>query len=259
MKYNLQHMSWEEVEELRDKSGGVAIVPAGSTEQHGRHLPCGTDAFSAIGIANELGKRVGALVTPPLWFGWSPHHMAYPGTITLRPEILVEVIVDICKSLVHHGFKRIVVINGHRVANLPPLQQGVWRAKTETGANIMLVDPHYMGYTIAKELNIVPIGHAGEFETSHIMYLHPDLVKPEKIVKYDPPADKFHVIDVREPGDRVTWVPSIPPTGERYEKLREVSGGVHGDPTNASKEKGKKIHEAVVNNIAELIEMIRRE
>ncbi|MFQ5710822.1 MAG: creatininase family protein [Candidatus Geothermarchaeales archaeon] len=258
MGYNLQHLSWEEVEDLREKAKGVAIVPVGSVEQHGRHLPCGTDSLSAIGVADDVAKRVKALVVPPLWFGWSPHHMAYPGTITLRPEVLIELVLDVCKSLAHHGFKRIIIINGHRVANVPPLQQAAWKVREATDANIVLVDLDSMGDTVRRELNLASFGHCDEFETSHLLYLHPDLVKEDRISKYTPKPKRFHVWDSQIPGDKITWVPSKPPAGEEYERLREVSGGVHSDPTASTREKGRRIHEALVKNIAELIEDMRK-
>ena len=79
----LQNMKWEEVENALERSENVAIIPVGSTEQHGKHLPLGSDSFAAIGLADDVAKRTGAVVAPPIWFGWSPHHMWLPGTITL--------------------------------------------------------------------------------------------------------------------------------------------------------------------------------
>lgn len=84
---------------LSVKSKGVAIVPIGSVEQHSYHLPLGTDTYVAMTIAEEAAEKTGAVLTPPVWFGWSPHHMVLPGTVTIRPEVLSELTYDIIESL----------------------------------------------------------------------------------------------------------------------------------------------------------------
>ena len=113
----LETKSWPEAEEAIAASGGVAIVPIGSVEQHSLHLPLGTDSYVAITLAEDAGEQTGAVVTPPVWFGWSPHHMVRPGTITIRPEVMADLTYDIIKSLAHHGLTKIVLINGHRIVN----------------------------------------------------------------------------------------------------------------------------------------------
>ena len=246
----LQNMKWEEVEKALERSENVAIIPVGSIEQHGKHLPLGSDSFAAIGLADDVAKRTGAVVAPPIWFGWSPHHMWLPGTITLRPETLIEVVVDVCKSLVHHGFRKIVIINGHRMANLPPLQLACARVEEETDSIVKLVDPLPMSEGIREELNVPPLGHADEMETSHMLFLHPELCEMDKVVKYVPPPSKYV-------GD--TWFPHRPPTGEALEDLKRKSAGSGLWPEYATKEKGEMIHKAIVNNIVELIETLRKE
>lgn len=245
----LQNMKWEEVEEALGRSENVAIVPVGSTEQHGKHLPLGSDSFAAIGLADDVAKRTGAVVAPPIWFGWSPHHMWLPGTITLRPETLIDVVVDVCKSLIHHGFRKIVIINGHRMANLPPLQLACARVEQETDSIVKLVDPMPMSEEIREELDIPPLGHADEMETSHMLFLLPELCEMEKVVKYVPPPSK----DFAD-----TWFPRRPPAGEALEELKRKSGGTGKWPEYATKEKGEMIHIAIVKNIVELIENLKK-
>ncbi|MCI1931581.1 MAG: creatininase family protein, partial [Clostridia bacterium] len=75
----LQTKSWQEAKELIKSSKGVAIIPIGSVEQHGYHLPIGTDTYVAITLAEDAAKETGAIIVPPVWFGWSPHHMVLPG------------------------------------------------------------------------------------------------------------------------------------------------------------------------------------
>ncbi|KON29373.1 hypothetical protein AC482_06605 [miscellaneous Crenarchaeota group-15 archaeon DG-45] len=249
MRVRLQEMKWEEVEEALGRSGGVAIVPVGSTEQHGRHLPLGTDSFNAIGLAEDAARRTGAVVAPPIWFGWSPHHMWLPGTVTLRPEVLTELVVDVCRSLAHHGFGRIVIVNGHRMANLPPLQQAAARVRSETDASVTLLDPYPMSEGIRRELDIPEIGHGDEMETSHMLFLHPALVEMEKAVEITPPPRK----KVEE-----VWVPHRPPAGEEFEELKRTTGGAGSYPVHASREKGEKLHNALVDLMVELIEDLKK-
>lgn len=94
----LQSLTWEEVAQKTRESKNTIILPVGSTEQHGTHLPVGTDTMVAIALAESAARKAEVLVAPPLWFGWSPHHMVLPGTITIRPEILIEVVYDVVKS-----------------------------------------------------------------------------------------------------------------------------------------------------------------
>jgi creatinine amidohydrolase len=241
----LQNMKWEEVEKALTTSNGVALIPVGSTEQHGKHLPLGTDSFAAIGLANDVGERTGAVVTPPIWFGWSPHHMWLPGTISLKPETLIGVVVDVCKSLVHHGFNKLVVINGHRMANLPPLQIACGRVQHETEAIVKLVDPYPLSEEIRKELKISELGHGDDMETSHMLFLHPELCEMDKVVKYIPSTGKDR---------RDSWIPHKLPTGEESNYLRRETAGTGRWPENASKENGKIIHNAVVDGIVRIIE-----
>jgi creatinine amidohydrolase len=244
----LQDMRWEEVEEAQVQSGGVVLIPVGSTEQHGGHLPLGTDSYAAIGLAEDVAERTGGVVAPPIWFGWSPHHMWLSGTITLRPETLIEVVVDICKSLVHHGFDKIVVINGHRMANLPPLQIACGRVQMETKATVKLVDPYPLSEEIRDDLKISQLGHGDDMETSHMLYLHPELCEMEKVVKYIPPMGKDH---------NDTWIPHPLPMGKEKDRLKRETAGTSRWPENASRENGERIHKAVVKGIVELIESLR--
>ena len=250
----IQDMTWEEVKEMLEKTD-VAIVPVGSTEQHGLHAPLGTDSMIAIKLAEEVAEKTGVVVAPPLWFGWSPHHMAYPGTITIRPEVMTEIVVDLCKSLIQHGFRKIVVINGHREANLPPLKEAAWRVREDTDAYVAIVDPFYIGDTVGRQIRTSEpggIGHADELETSHMLYLYPNLMKMEKAVKNIPKPRKFHMFDPYVQTDRVF----IPSTIEDFKK-RTAPSGVSGDPTKASREKGEKYHKALINNLVEFIEQLK--
>ncbi|MHB1132830.1 MAG: creatininase family protein [Chloroflexota bacterium] len=257
----LHEMKWPEVAEYL-KTNDTALVPVGSIEQHGPHLPLVTDAAEAATVAEEAAKRTGTLATPVLWFGWSPHHLAFPGSITLGAETLVRVVEDICTSLVYHGFRKIVIVNGHRIANLPPLEIAQTRLRNRTGAYVAIVD---VMLSARKEMEAIcagqpgAIGHACEVETSHMLYTHPHLVDMSLAVanvhtpdaKYSP---HFAPLDPYQDKDMVGLKTTIEEYGARQRPL-----GTGGDPTLASAEKGRLIFEAIVANTVEIVERVKAE
>lgn len=115
-KILLAEMTWPEVRERLSKTD-IALVPIGSTEQHGPHLPLQTDTFIAYEIAKRAAEMVKedvkAVVAPPIPFGVSSEWMSKPGTITLSPDTCAAIVKDVCMSLLHHGFRKIVIVNGH--------------------------------------------------------------------------------------------------------------------------------------------------
>ena len=108
----LAEMSWEEVKEYLARDDRV-ILPLGSTEEHGRHLGLGTDSIEAEAIARGAGEATGVIVAPTLNYGMALMQMAFPGTIALRPTTLIAVLDDVFRSLYRHGFRRVLIVNGH--------------------------------------------------------------------------------------------------------------------------------------------------
>ncbi|MGD2125197.1 MAG: creatininase family protein [Desulfobacteraceae bacterium] len=246
----LQEMRWQQVQELRHKKKRLAIIPVGSVEQHGFHLPLGTDSMVAIKLAQDAAERTKAIVTPPLWFGWSPHHLALPGTITVRPEILIEVVFDVLSSLATNGFDRLVIVNGHRIANIPWIQIAAEKAQRELGVKVAVFDPAYMAKGIADQIGFGEVGHADELETSHMLHIMPHLVRMDLAKDYLPKEKKLYHVDPRVSEDTLCWVPS---TAKDLEKTAGKSGGVSGSPTLATPEKGKRLHDHLVARLIEVI------
>lgn len=246
----LNENKWEDVQEyLKHKK--TVIIPFGSVEQHARHLPLGTDSFVAQKVAEDAGKLTDTLVVPQSWFGWAPHHMAYPGTITLRPETLTALAEDICQSLIYHGFEKLILINGHREANLPPLRIAATRLRNKTGAFLPIVDPFYFNFEAGQELKeSAPggIGHAEELESSHMFYLYPELCTPANVATNVPEKHRFLEHDPYVVGDKVLTASDVHTYQEGTKGI-----GLMGDAAPAAKETGEAYHRRFMDNMVELI------
>ncbi|MHC4600732.1 MAG: creatininase family protein [Planctomycetota bacterium] len=116
----LAEMSWDEVEAYLEKDDRV-VLPLGSTEQHGRRGPLGTDHIIPTGLSEALAEATSTVAAPPLVYGVSEHHMAYPGTVTIRPRTYMGFVEDVLESLHRHGFRRVFILNGHG-GNVAPLR-----------------------------------------------------------------------------------------------------------------------------------------
>jgi len=252
----LEELRWPEVRQYLARKD-IVILPVGSVEQHGLHLPLGTDAMVAMHLALDAGRATGVIVAPPVWFGWSPHHMGYPGTVTLQAETLVSVVKDVCLSMVQHGFRRIVIVNGHRQANLPPLQIAAAAVRHQTGAFVAIVDPFLIGELAGRRLRRSGpggIGHADELETATMMVIRPDLVDPSGLVANVPAAEPFHQGDPYVEADRVL----VPPTVEEFRR-RGGATGVVGDATKADEVLGREYYRALVDNLVAFIRGLEAE
>lgn len=248
--YWLQENKWKDVEEYLEQKKTI-LIPLGSVEQHAMHLPLGTDSFLAQAIAEDVAKETDTLIAPPIWTGWAPHHMAYKGTITLKPETLTSIVEDTCNSLIYHGFEKIILINGHREANLPPIKIGMTKVRNKTGAFLCIADPFYINAEKGKELSEVDpggIGHAEELEASQMYYLLPDLCEPEASAKNIPKKHRFLEHDPFVSGDKMITASDVHTYKEATKGI-----GIMGDATLANKEKGKEYHEAMIKNIAEFV------
>ena len=189
----IHEMSWSAIKASLEQSD-IALVPVGATEQHGEHTPLMVDTAWAISVSERAARRTGVLVAPPLHFGWSPHHLAYPGAITLRPETLTQVIVDVCQSLMFHGFKKFILINGNRVANLAPMEIAAAKVRFTHNAFVSIID---VGLIARREVEKIcgasegAQAHAGDSETSFMLHAFNHLVDMSKAASglKETPAD----------------------------------------------------------------------
>ena len=180
-----EELSWPEIEEYREK-GSVVVVPCGSMEQHGRQLPVNTDSAIVFEIAKRAaGKVPGTLVAPLVCIGLSPHHLDFPGTISLSLETYTAVIGDVCRSIARHGFRKIALVNGHG-GNQAILQAVALSLRHELPVGLLVLSYWNLIAQEAaaiRESELGGIAHSCEMETSIQLHLHPEQVNMEKAVK----------------------------------------------------------------------------
>src|SRR5688500_3773806 len=185
-QYRYELLTWPEINEAVAQQKTI-VLPVAAIEQHGHHLPIDVDARLASSVCYEAGKRAPEemLVMPPVSYGYCNHVMDFPGTITVEPTTFVSMLVDITRSVAYHGFKRIVLVNGHG-SNAPLVDQAARQTNLQTDALCLSVSWWEL---IAQFWNeeVRESGHGGsahacELETS--MYLHMDAagVRADRVV-----------------------------------------------------------------------------
>ncbi|MEZ0346845.1 MAG: creatininase family protein [Infirmifilum sp.] len=176
--YKLAELTYGEVRELLAKGFDTAILPVGTVEPHGPHLPLGTDNIIPELIAERLAEQIPAIVLPTLNYGVTTSLHGYPGSIRVRPESLENMTYDILSSLAFHGFKMAIVLNGHG-GNTAPLDNAAKKAWLENKLAVLLVD----WWTLARDRGLTQSflgkegGHAATDETGLVALARPDLVK----------------------------------------------------------------------------------
>ncbi len=249
--YLYQHYTWVEMKEVAARNP-VVVVPVGSVEDHGPHLPLDTDNFLIWSICEEAARRAEGdiLLMPLIPYGFETHHMDFPGTIDIHMEHMLHFVLDVTKSVARHGFTRILLADGHG-SNMPILDLVARRTIVETDA---LCAPFLWPSLALKEIKDVResgrggMSHACELETSVYLYLDRERVHMDKAQKeMDQPASDFIWSDLLNPGPvrMMDW-------WTRFSK-----SGVNGDPTLATHDKGRVIFEAVVNNFVKFAREFR--
>jgi len=243
--YYLGELTWPDVEEFLT-THNVAIIPVGSCEQHGPHLPMDTDAYDAFWLSSKAAEKAQcALVAPTLYYGVSSHHMDFPGTITLSPHTLEQLAYEVASSLIRHGFKKIVFENGHG-GNTPALESAAQRIKADFNVFVAIDTVSLIPDFIKKFIETPYDAHAGEFETSTTLANRENLVIKERIKKpsITLPKSKYTKIGLKEGGPKVSW-------GFRTEEISQT--GVIGDPTKASKKKGEAAWDLAIQRLADFL------
>lgn len=239
----LSEMTWPEAEEMFSKAH-VAVVPTGSHEQHGPHLWLQQDTAVATWLAREAAEALypRVMVAPPIAFGYGPSQMGFPGSMTLRIKTLVDLSVDIHRSLHRHGMERIVTLNAH-AGEAKPLYLASRAARDYVGGSTAYVDVwDFLPADVASRITDQRVpGHGGEYETSLAMYLFPEGVRPDRIE-----STIAENLDDRLPMHHRFLTRGL---GE-YSK----TGVYSGDPSNASAELGSRLAKAAVEGLVSFLE-----
>jgi len=242
MEIRMEALTSREIEERINQGTDIAVFPIGSVEQHGQHCPVGTDGIISLAIARGVAEKLGALCLPPLWYGMSSHHMAFPGTLTIRPEVLGAVVEDVLESLIHHGIKNILILNGHggntasissACAKVRYRHPGVFLAQSSVW---LALNDVYEGFPpeVRQESWPTMVAHGGLFETSAVMAVDEGMVKMDRA--RSAPVDK-HVL-ATDPVMSVTV------------RMQELSDwGSDGDPRGSTPELGKMFLEKSIEII----------
>ena len=252
--HRLEERRWPEVEQyLSNRVSPTVIVPIGSTEQHGTHLPLAVDAFQARDLAEEIAVAADVLTAPLIPYGDANHHLGFPGTVSLSTETVVSVLTDVYAGLAGHGFENIVTVNGHRVANLPAIQTAMQRTAQEyPNLSLAAVDPLRLGISVHERLRDGDPEdgmHGGEFETSFMLARYPELVAEDEFEAESPETGPYGTLNLVGNDDRVL-TPSTPHSPE------DGDLGHVGDPTLATAEKGEELWAQLVADAADFINAI---
>src|SRR5581483_10367564 len=251
-KYRYDDLTWMEVRDAVAAKKAV-LIPIGSIEDHGPHLPLNTDNIIVESVCFEVARRVPdeILSLPVLPVGFEDHHMDYPGSLTSSMETLLALFSDAAISVARHGFTHIMLVNGHG-SNSSLVELAARRAVLQTGAIVgamagnAAVADRLISDLIAKHRKSAygGIGHACEFETSVMLYLRPDLVQLDKAVKeMGVPELQYYNWDHPNPA-AYSWMD----WWSRFSKT-----GIAGDPTAATREFGEMMFNATVERMIELI------
>lgn len=257
-EFRYEKLTWPEINEAVDAKQ-VCIVPCGAVEQHGPHLPLDVDLVCPGGIARGVGERMPerVLVLPTIAYGYTGHVMDFPGTINTHYETFIRQVLDVTRSLAYHGFKKIVLLNGHG-SNMPNLDLAARRTNLETDAECLLI-AWWQLLTIDEEFaagvreSRFPGGwsHACELETSLYLHLAGDDVRSDKITDH---------INTQCDGNPYIWVDLIAkgPAALTSWTSTYTPNGVIGEPSYATAEKGALIYKEAVKQLCGMIDFFQQ-
>ena len=258
-KFVYSDLTWPEADQaaLQKK---VVLLPVGSTEQHGPHLPLDVDNLIATRLCMEAGRRAPdkILVAPNIPYGYNIHALDYPGTVHVPHDHYIEFCLSVCKSFAYHGFKRIVIVNGHG-GNSPLLEFVGRRVNLETDAlaasfmwwNLLRVDPNFVP-SFRESVFPGGVGHAGEVETSVYLHLAAEKAQMDKagdfIVWYnrkETKASHWGEAFGSGPITLIEWASTF------------LEDGTFGQATLATAEKGSRIFEEAATRLVDFVEEFR--
>ena len=249
-KVFLPEMTFAEVEEVIERVE-VAVVPTGSNEGHGPHLPLKVDTAAATYVACKAAEKLHpqVLVTPPLAVGHSPQHLEFPGSMTLRVETQIRVLSDYCRSLMGYGIRRFALVNGHG-NNIAVNAQAARRITEELGVRIA----SFAYWEVIDREAVAAInegrhypGHADEFETSMILHICPEHARMDRVHEIEEKYGLFGPGPELPPGHQFLASSTFEQKGLRARLRCDVAADSYG---LASAEKGARFAALAVEGTA---------
>ncbi len=256
IKVLYDELTWPEMREAISRQP-VVLLPFGTIEDHGLHLPINADNVIVEAFCREAAQRAPGemLVMPLVAYGLNEHHMDFPGTVSVDMHTLLTYVSDVAISVARHGFTHVLVVNGHG-SNAPLADLAARRVVLETGivcgamSPNAAIDPTLAEPTLSegRRSEAGGVAHAGEYETAMMLHLRPDLVQMERAV--------------REMGQlKLTYFnwdhpePSVLSWQDWWSRMSE--SGVCGDPTVATAEFGRALFETTVENLVRFVREFR--
>lgn len=254
-----ERLTWREARHAAEL-GKVAVIPIGSTEQHGYHLPLDVDTRLASSVAYAAGERSpeDMIILPAIPYGYTHHVMDFPGTINIEPETLVRFLLDVTRSLAQHGFERIIILNGHG-SNHPLVEQAGRQTTLQTDALCLTLSwwnliAKFWNDEVRTSVNPGGSAHGGELETSMYLHVDADGVRSDRIegdlpdYMRLPGGDRWQYVDLTGgtgPATIVEWTSSY------------TESGAFGRPQEATPDKGERVFERAATEFVELVRWFR--
>ena len=223
---------------------GTAVLVTGSVEQHGGHLPLGTDAYAALTVAERVARRIDAPVLPLSPVGVAPYHLPWPGSLSLRPETFINLLVDVCEGLSAAGVSRVIIVNWHE-GNTPSIRLGADEVQRRLPLRVVVVESHIITNSLFPDE--MEFTHAGAMETAAVLAHRPDLVHLDRL---RPGSD----VDAGNAGHALFRRRDIFPV---LRDFREVAAeGWYGSPQKVTQERAEEIFQAVADYVVEGLESV---
>ncbi|GBE01841.1 creatinine amidohydrolase [bacterium BMS3Bbin06] len=234
---NIEEITMEEFKKGLRRTRTL-VIPFGTVEEHGKHLPLGTDTIIAVEVLRRVEERKEVFIAPPLHYGVCTSTKMHPGTITITPETLRRLAADIIRDAHLKGIRNFILVSGHGGGlHMNALKEVAEMLVDEHDVRIAVVSPYEILWKeIAGVAETENDSHAGEIETSLVLTLRPELVKGRSKEEY----------------------PKFPKPLVVRDKLKYWPGGVWGNPGKATPEKGERVIGIIVDKIVEIIEMVEK-
>jgi creatinine amidohydrolase len=249
MSHQLAHMTWEEARDAFARDP-LVIVPVGSIEAHGPHLPLDVDTHQAGEVARRLAERVDALVAPTIPYGYASTWMNFPGSFTLSADTFQQVVYEIGTSLTVHGVRKIMILNAHR-PNGTAVDVAARRIVDDAPEDMEIQvtalsywEPGAAAIHALRRSKVGGMGHACEFETSFQLATRPDLVKMDRLAGVHAPLVGWDLVGPSEPARTYNHWPA---PGASHP-------AIFGDPAVASAESGERFLKATIDALVQFVD-----